>query len=698
MSTDSELHFYDESTDFINRREIHYDESYGPNKNRSCTDVICLLIFVAFVGAWIAIGAWAISHGNPEKLLVPKDSYGLHCGMDEPVKDRKYLFFFDLTKCMNVAAFMSCNTRQVCVEKCPNETFFYNDSNSDASVLPFCDSYNSNITKYDPDNCPQWFLPSKSILNRCVYKVADRKRSREEVASLGKYEVKLRKQHVNPVHMWLSLVVHNGISLAKDDNEVHEFAEQLLADLVTSWWKILISVAIALLACIIYILMLRWIAGVMVWISIAGAIAALVAGSYFSYTTWQTYKKDFESDGLTSSKRKRDLLLATFIIVVSVLVIVLLVLLFLRKRIVLAIALIKEGSKAVSSVTSVLFFPIIPWIMQLGVVAYAICVGTYLATTGEAYYQYRVTPNCSEVSGIKNNQECNISDFINNKPPNPECDNTTCVFAGIANEAYYPYLQVTNVFGFFWLAFFVSAFGQMVLAQVFAQWYWTIKKSELPFFALTAALYRTIRYHLGTLAFGSLIIAICRMIRVCLEYIDQKLKKYDNPFTKAILCCLKCFFWCLEKFIKFINKNAYIMCAIHGKNFCASAKDAFMLLMRNIIRVFVLDKVTDFLFFLSKVLVTAGIGAVAYIFFATDMVPFMDNSELNFGYVPVVTIMVVTYLIATLFFNVYSMAVDTLFLCFLEDCESNDGKSKPYFMSRNLMKIFGKRNKGPKYE
>lgn len=25
------------------------------------------------------------------------------------------------------------------------------------------------------------------------------------------------------------------------------------------------------------------------------------------------------------------------------------------------------------------------------------------------------------------------------------------------------------------------------------------------------------------------------------------------------MCCLKCCFWCLEKFIKFINRNAYIM-------------------------------------------------------------------------------------------------------------------------------------------
>lgn len=99
------------------------------------------------------------------------------------------------------------------------------------------------------------------------------------------------------------------------------------------------------------------------------------------------------------------------------------------------------------------------------------------------------------------------------------------------------------------------------------------------------------RYHVGTLAFGSLIITICRLIRVAIEYIDHKLKKYDNGFITAMMCCCKCFFWCLEKFLKFINKNAYIMCAIHGRNFCMSAKDAFNLLMRNLVRVFVVDKV-----------------------------------------------------------------------------------------------------------
>ncbi len=42
---------------------------------------------------------------------------------------------------------------------------------------------------------------------------------------------------------------------------------------------------------------------------------------------------------------------------------------------------------------------------------------------------------------------------------------------------------------------------------------------------------RTFRYHLGTLAFGSLIISIIRMIRVMIEYVQEKLKEYGQVKT-----------------------------------------------------------------------------------------------------------------------------------------------------------------------
>ena len=61
---------------------------------------------------------------------------------------------------------------------------------------------------------------------------------------------------------------------------------------------------------------------------------------------------------------------------------------------------------------------------------------------------------------------------------------------------------------------------------------------------------------------------------------------------------------------------------------------------------------------------------------------------------PVVAITVGSYLVATAFFSVYSMAVNTLFICFLEDLERNDGsKERPYYMSRSLRQILGKMKK-----
>ncbi|PIO34031.1 hypothetical protein AB205_0188620 [Aquarana catesbeiana] len=170
----------------------------------------------------------------------------------------------------------------------------------------------------------------------------------------------------------------------------------------------------------------------------------------------------------------------------------------------------------------------------------------------------------------------------------------------------------------------------------------------------------------------------------------------DNKCARFLLCCLKCCFWCLEKFIKFLNRNAYIMIAIYGTNFCTSAKNAFFLLMRNIIRVAVLDKVTDFLLFLGKLLVVGCVGILAFFFFTHRIRIVQDTAPtLNYYWVPILTVIVGSYLIAHGFFSVYGMCVDTLFLCFLEDLERNDGSTeRPFFMSPNLQKLLNKKNKG----
>ena len=202
------------------------------------------------------------------------------------------------------------------------------------------------------------------------------------------------------------------------------------------------------------------------------------------------------------------------------------------------------------------------------------------------------------------------------------------------------------------------------------------------------------------MAFGSLIIAIIKMIRLALQYIQDKLeeKGADNPVVKVILCLCKCCFWCLEKFMKFINRNAYILTAIYGSNFCKSAKEAFSLILRNMVRVAVLDKVTDFLFFLGKVVITSTVALLSFWYFSGSLgekVPLdLAEPKLNYYFVPVLIITIGAYFIAACFFSVYAMAVDTLFLCFLVDMEKNDGsKEKPYFMPKKLMSILNLKQK-----
>ncbi|KAK7089265.1 hypothetical protein V1264_024461 [Littorina saxatilis] len=58
-----------------------------------------------------------------------------------------------------------------------------------------------------------------------------------------------------------------------------------------------------------------------------------------------------------------------------------------------------------------------------------------------------------------------------------------------------------------------------------------------------------------------------------------------------------------------------------------------------------------------------------------------------------------TILLTANVFSVYDMAVNTLFLCFLEDLERNNGSvQKPYYMSKSLLKLLRKGKGGTEVE
>ncbi|XP_034567056.1 choline transporter-like protein 2 isoform X2 [Notolabrus celidotus] len=683
-----------------------YDPTFkGPIQNRGCTDIVCCILFIIAIVGYIAVGILAWSQGDPRKVIYPTDSRGQFCGQaGTPLEKKPFLFYFNIMKCASPMVLLEfqCPTTQMCVEKCPEKFMTLLKAHASRSDFDyykqFCKEGVTNsmgvteVLKYGL--CPAMLTPSKPFTRRC-FPALGQKGGVITVGNNSHFDDGSGK-----IRDAKDLV--DGVKNATVVIEARQVVMKIFEDYTQSWYWILLGLVIAMLTSLLFIILLRFLAGIMVWVIIVLVILVIGYGIFHCYMEYASLKGEpgadvtlqelgFQTD-FTVYLQIRQTWLAFMIILAIVEVIIILLLIFLRKRILIAIALIKEASRAIGHIMSSLFYPLFTFVLLAMVIAYWAVTAVFLSTSNEPIYKVFNETDCEH-----SRKTCDPANF-STSPMKYQCPEAECLFAFYGGETvYHKYLiglQFYNVFLFFWCANFVTALGQMTLAGAFASYYWAfVKPDDMPACPVFSSLGRSLRYHTGTLAFGSLILSIIQIIRVLLEYLDHKMKGVENKCTKFLMCCLKCCFWCLEKFIKFLNRNAYIMVAIYGKNFCTSAKDAFFLLMRNMIRVAVLDKVTDFLLFLGKLLIVGLVGVFAFFFFSGRVKAFEDTApHLHYYWVPILTVVVGSYLIAHGFFSVYAMCVDTLFLCFCEDLERNDGSAaRPYYMSSTLREILWKK-------
>ncbi|XP_056270280.1 choline transporter-like protein 5-B isoform X2 [Pseudoliparis swirei] len=690
----------------------------GPVQNRSCTDVVCCVIFIVVIIGYIALGTVAWINGDPRKVVYPTDSHGQFCGpQNTPNANKSILFYFNMLKCANPAVLINlqCPTTQLCVSKCPDRfaTLLDSWSASDWNYYKqFCKpgfklSSKSIVEVIRDEDCPSMIVPSRPFLQRCFPDFITRNGSltvaNQTIFKDGdnnKRSVSDLKDAANQVTA-MQRGVERGISSLLNAKEV---VIKIFEDYANSWDWILIGLVITMVVSLIFIILLRYTAGVLLWLTIFGVITAVGFGIWHCYWEYSTLRGKAGANVTISDigfhtdfSIYLQLSQTWFIFMISLSVIefiVVVMLIFLRKRIRIAIALLKEGSRAISYIKSTLFYPIITFFLLAICIAYWAVTAVFLASSGNAVY--KVTP--TDDTCMYANLTCSPKTF-NQTNITKVCPGSQCMFAFYGGESvYHRYilvLHLCNLFVFLWLVNFVIALGQCTLAGAFASYYWALKKpNDIPAFPLYSSFSQAINYHTGSLAFGSLILSVVQIIRIVLEYLDHKLKGSQNRFARFVICCLKCCFWCLEHFLKFLNRNAYIMIAIYGKSFCTSSKDAFSLLMRNVIRVAVLDKVTDFLLFLGRLLISGSVGVLAFFFF-THRIPGIQEEvrSLNYSWVPLVTVIFGSYMITYCFFNVYAMCVDTLFLCFLLDVELNDGSpQRPFYMNNALKRILKKKN------
>lgn len=430
------------------------------------------------------------------------------------------------------------------------------------------------------------------------------------------------------------------------------FYRNVSMDLSLAWrelaYLLLIALAFSLSILVAFRYMVQWV----VYIVLIGAILAGIAGSTYLWLAWHHEKKAVESHEILEEDSSVQAYLIYAIILTVVTVITLLIVLVMRKRIALVMQLFREAGKAVYSMPVLLLQPVYTYLLiGLTVCAWVYCM-LWIETSGDIYK--------------------NKKDHVHWRKD----------AVAIATRWY-------NLFFFFVTCEFLLGCQHMVVALSVARWFFTRDKKQLSLPVIRGFGYLVL-YHLGTVAFGALIIGIVRLVRAVLSFVQNRLKNYDNDFVRGILWCCQCCLWCFECALKFLTRNAYIETAIYGCNFCTGGRRAFQALSSNILRVAAINSVGDFVLFLGKVLVVT-------LTVVTGIYLIQKKEGLQYPWVPITLAGIFAYLVAHCFISIYEMIIDTIFLCFCEDCEKNDGISRPYFMSRGLMEFVENSKKALRY-
>jgi hypothetical protein len=173
-------------------------------------------------------------------------------------------------------------------------------------------------------------------------------------------------------------------------------------------------------------------------------------------------------------------------------------------------------------------------------------------------------------------------------------------------------------------------------------------------------------YHSGSVALGSLIVALIQLVKYYLQYLAEQQKKVKNKLMELVFRCLAYLIWCVEKCVKFLNKNAYIQIAILGKSFCSSAKAAFWLILRNAATISICAMIAPFVKKFGVLFIM-----VFTTYFGYQLLNFAYGDEISSVVGPCFIYLIIGNMVGRLVMNVFGMAVDTALQCFVADKELN---------------------------
>lgn len=649
--------------------------------NRRCRDLLFLVLFAAFWVAMIVNSSFAFNQGNPLRLDYALDYKGNVCGDRHAAPDLRELevsYYMNPNQVYESASSSSSlglgDAKSICLMECPapaedgvNFVCDYPEGDIRLSVDDWIDRdydyfefltpemRNSSLQLQGP--CYPVIFPSVNVLWTCQYI------ARPSNSSLKHW------QQMGGVAIQDSILIDKAIH--KAINSPSAVLKRYVADIGKSWPVLIVcGWILPLFLSVIWLLMIRYFVAGMPWVTIILFNILIISVTMFNYIKagWIANDPLTVVIGPTDpyvniTGREISHLRAATILMTIVMIVAFLTSIAIARRILIATSVLKVAAKVIGEVQALIIFPILPYFILAIFYLFWFSAMLHLFSSGQV---------------LKNdcNANCCTYDLKLNKVT---CDNC-CGYS----VHYTPHIGISilfHLFGCYWATQFILACSSTVIAGSVASYYWARGEisPEIPFLPVFASLRRLTRYSLGSVALGSLVVSVVEWIRFILDSLRRRLKYVDvtsenfmgRMVSSSSHCCLGCIDWTLRS----VNRNAYIMIAITGKSFCKASSIATGLIMNNILRIGKVNVIGDVVLFLGKLCVSLFCALFAFLMLDTYKYKSAHN-KISSPLFPVLVCWALGYIVATLFFVVVEMSIDTIILSFCQDAEENQGNAQ----------------------
>jgi choline transporter-like protein 2/4/5 len=737
--------------------------------NRHCTDVLFLLLFIAFWVGMVVIGIIGFNKGDPRKLVLGVDYKGEVCGMD----DKNYIYYPQLEEEMgdmlNIAqGGLADGFDGVCVKMCPlkgDTVMMRNESfklRYDTKGLFFRCLVNYKTTELNIAQCYSWprqNKPESAIEGTCTEYIKEWSNSSDDVEALVKQNCSATggfrplsctkyadcKAKVYDLYPHCTEFMTGSTSMSEEPPGRNALfsqimsagaeAHRMIGDMEKSAGTAFVfGAVVAVFMGFVWTALVQVSAPAVVWGTVFLSMFAMslttlfffakggVLGDTFSTSLVKTAASFTETNTAdlapwvaVDTEYMKHWKAAGYVFA-TVTLVLLCFILFFWSKIQKAIAIVREAGRAMRAMPLIAMFPIISIFFFVSVFLYSVVMVGYLTSMDTV----EISPTTfTDIGGHLVNATTAIQ--IEHKQMK--------------------FMLCYHLMGFLWTTEVISGIEMVTIAGAVSSYYWRPPQlvanadagetsrlwrcihatRSCTTSAVTRSLWRALRYHLGSICFGGLVLTIANMIRIAVEYMLKKMKgnEENSSVVKVVASCLRCLTWMLKEVLNFISDQAYIVVAMQGVSFCSAVKEAYTLLKGQLTQLIAVQIVAKFVLILGKAFIVVTCTALMFLQLdsggtnipfapggvpsklasgdqagtgllrgaanvsigddgtskmrhALDNTPSTDTDAISDPTMPMLLVLLLSYLVASSFMNTFRIAIETLFLCFAADSAMND--------------------------